>query len=168
MGGKVGKPSIFSDELAEHICTLLADGGRLSKICEAEDMPHRVTVAKWLASKDEKFAKFQEQYMLARRAGALLMGDDILDISDDGTIDKKIVQRGDEEVEVVDHEHIQRSKLRVDSRKFLMARYAPDVFGERMNVAGVKDAPIETKDATPRDIGRRIAFLLMGGTKDKA
>lgn len=162
------RPTEYTPEIGEKICFALAEGGKLARICEADDaLPYRGTVHRWLASSDEKYKAFQEAHLIARRAGAFVHADEILEISDDGSLDRKtVVGQDGEEREVVDHEHIQRSKLRVDSRKFLMSKFAPEIFGDRVNVAGVKDAPIETKETGEgpinRDVLRRIAFLLAG------
>jgi len=164
---KIGRPTLYTPEIGEKICFALAGGGKLKKICEADDMPSRESVHRWLVSNDDTYKAFQEAHLIARRAGAFVLADEILEISDDGSLDMKtVVGQDGEEREVVDHEHIQRSKLRVDSRKFLAAKFAPDIFGDRVNVAGVKDAPIETKETGEgpinRDVLRRIAFLLAG------
>jgi hypothetical protein len=47
------------------------------------------------------------------------MFDELLEIADDGTNDFVQRQRGDETVEVIDHDQIARSRLRVDTRKWM-------------------------------------------------
>ena len=49
---------------------------------------------------------------------------------------------------VADHEHIQRSKLRVDTRKWAMARMAPKRYGDRImqEHTGADGGPIETRE----------------------
>lgn len=170
---KMGRPKgsfksqLYTPELGEAICFALAEGETLKQICAAENMPARGTVHRWLVSQDEKLKAFQDAHRVARAAGAFIHADEILEISDDGSLDMKtVVGQDGQEREVVDYEHIQRSKLRVDSRKFLMSKFAPEIFGDRVNVAGVKDAPIETKETGEglinRDVLRRIAFILAG------
>ena len=43
---------------------------------------------------------------------------------------------------VPDHEHVQRSKLRVDSRKWLISKYAPQRYGDRMTHTGADGEPL--------------------------
>jgi len=62
-----GRPSLYSDELAERICDLLSVGHSLRKICERKGMPERRTVLRWLAQHDE----FRHQYARARIASRL-------------------------------------------------------------------------------------------------
>lgn len=69
--------------------------------------------------------------------------EEILEISDDGTNDWMKRKVGDEVIDVVDHEHIQRSKLRVDSRKWLMSKIAPKRYGEKVAVTGADGGPIQ-------------------------
>jgi len=62
-----GRPSSYSDEVAERILAALpyADGG-MEEVCEAEDMPGARTVYRWLASDDPMFASFRQEYARAR------------------------------------------------------------------------------------------------------
>lgn len=50
-----GRPSAFSEELAERITDLIAEGQSMRRICQHEDMPDRTTVIRWMA-KHEDFA----------------------------------------------------------------------------------------------------------------
>ena len=61
------------------------------------------------------------------------MGQEILEISDDASRDTKIVtNKDDSPAEVAEHELINRSKLRVDARKWLMSKIAPKKYGDRV------------------------------------
>lgn len=146
-------PSEYTEETAGRICAEIASGRSLRSICQDEDMPAASTVFLWLS----KFPSFSEQYTRAREAQAEAMAEDILDIADDGTNDYVKKTRPDGSTyEAFDAEHVQRSKLRVDSRKWLMAKMAPKKYGERldMNLSGtVQTMPQEVVDA-------RIAELL--------
>lgn len=160
-----GRPTIYSDELAERILKRLAGGETLMRICEDDDLPTRGTFHLWVATDAPEHNGIKSRYLIARAAGVLDFADEIIAISDDSELDTKTVGKEGEEREVQNTEWISRSKLRVDSRKFLMMKFMPDVFGDRLNVGGVKDAPIETKDVTDAkssDTLRRIAFLMLG------
>ena len=60
--------------------------------------------------------------------------DEIIEISDNGTSDKKIINKNGQEVEVTDYENIQRSKLRVDSRKWQLSKLEPKKYGDKIEV----------------------------------
>lgn len=140
-------PSEYSEETASRICAEIASGRSLRSICKDDDMPAASTVFLWLS----KFPSFSEQYTHAREAQAEAMAEDILEIADDGTNDytKKVGADGST-ADVLNGEHIQRSRLRVDARKWLMAKMAPKKYGEKLdlNVAGtLQTMPEEAIDA---------------------
>jgi hypothetical protein len=108
--------SEMTQEICDLICDGIADGQSLRSICAAEAMPNKSTVFRWLAA-DEAF---RDQYARAREAQADALFDDILDIADDGTNDYMTKTNADgSEYEAFNAEHIQRSKLRVDARKWM-------------------------------------------------
>lgn len=137
----MARPSDFTPEIAAAICSRIASGESLRTICKDEATPAQSTVFKWLAERKE----FSDQYARAREAQADAMAEDILDIADNGTNDWTERQVGDGEViEVVNHDHIQRSRLRVDARKWLMARMAPKKYGDKVTqeISGPNGGPV--------------------------
>jgi hypothetical protein len=56
------------------------------------------------------------------------MADEVVDISDDARND--FVEREDAS-RVANQEHIQRSRLRVDTRKWLLSKCLPKIYGDR-------------------------------------
>lgn len=126
-----GRPTKYSQALADKICDRLSDGVSLRTVCRDKDMPDKSQVFKWLRTKEY----FRDQYARAKQESADAMADDILDIADDGRNDWMEAERKDGSTYmVVDHEHIQRSKLRVETRKFLMAKMKPKVYGEKLDL----------------------------------
>ena len=95
-------------------------------------MPDKSTILRWL----DAHAEFRDQYARAREAQADHFAEEILEISDDGTNDWMRRQQGEDTVEVANHEHISRSKLRVDARKWLMSKMAPKKYGDKLELAG--------------------------------
>lgn len=134
---KTGRPSSYSDETADEICRRIAEGQGLREIGRAEGMPSKTTVMRWLADETrEGWARFRDRYAQARMEQADHYAEEILEIADDATNDWMERRQGEETVEVVNHEHIQRSRLRVDSRKWLMSKLAPKKYGEKLEVGG--------------------------------
>lgn len=121
----MGRPSKFTPKLVAIICERLADGESLRTICADEVMPSRQTVRCWLRD-DPVFAS---QYARAREEQADVLLEEILDIADDGSRDYK--QDGDGRL-VPDQDHIQRSRLRVDARKWAASKMAPKKYGDRI------------------------------------
>ena len=140
----LGRPSSFSQKLADTICNRLADAQSLRSICLDDDMPSQTTVFRWLA--DERYSDFREQYARARDAQADAIFDEILDIADDGSNDWMERRREDGSVdEVLNSEHVQRSRLRIDARKWMAGKLAPKKYGEKLDVGLTHDLSDEMK-----------------------
>lgn len=76
--------------------------------------------------------------------------DEILTIADDSSQDVVIRQLPDGTTErVVNHEHINRSKLRIDSRKWVLSKLLPSKFGDRVasELTGANGGPIKTEQS---------------------
>lgn len=135
----VGRPSDYSQEIADAICDRIADGFSLRTICEAEDMPGKATVFRWLAARKE----FQDQYAHAREAQADTLADELTDIADDGSNDW--MERKGEEGQSLgwkeNGEAIQRSRLRVDTRKWIASKLKPKKYGDKLALGGAEDLP---------------------------
>ncbi len=128
---KTGRPSIYTKELADKICEEIALGASIRTVCKMEEMPSVATVFSWIRT-DEEFSK---QYARATQERTEAMSEDILDISDDGTNDWMLVN----DREVPDQEAIQRSKLRVETRKWLMSKMKPKKYGDKLDLTSGGD-----------------------------
>ena len=126
----MGRPSKYSDALARKICLLVSEGESLRAVCEQDGMPSKATIMRWLASNDS----FRDQYAQAKEQAAFLMAEDLLEIADDGRNDW--MERLDSEGQGIgwqlNGEHVQRSKLRIDSRKWLLSKLLPKKYGENI------------------------------------
>jgi hypothetical protein len=135
----MSRPSEMTQEICDAICDGIADGQSLRSICASEEMPNKSTVFRWLAA-DETF---RDQYARAREAQADALFDDILDIADDGTNDFMTKKNADgADYEALNSEHIQRSKLRVDARKWMAGKLQPKKYGEKITHANDPENPI--------------------------
>ena len=95
------------------------------------NFPARVTVFDWLGV-DRQFAAL---YLEARRAGCEAMVDEGIVIVDNSADDTDwVVDENGELHKVVDHEHVNRSRLRADYRKWYVAKLVPRLYGERVEV----------------------------------
>lgn len=135
---KIGRPSVYSDELADRICLAIAEGMSLNRICAAEDMPSKNTVILWLLRKNPP--EFYDRYCEARAIQGEVQADEIIDIADDAANDWIETEDGPR----LNYEHVQRSKLRVDARKWVGERLAPRIYGARQSIdvtARIEDMP---------------------------
>jgi len=136
----MGRPSDFTQEIANTICGRLAEGESLRAICETDGLPDKSTVFRWLASN----LAFRDQYARARELQAETLVDEILEISDDGRNDYMTSMGEGEETLAyrLNGEHVQRSRLRVDSRKWFASKVAPRKYGDRIQLANDPTDPI--------------------------
>ena len=149
-----GRPSIYTPELAAQICAHIADGKSLRAIAALDGMPHQDTIMAWL---DGSKPAFSEQYARAREAQADKLAEEALQIADDGRSDTYLDAEGNERT---DNEVIQRSRLRVDTRKWLASKMAPKKYGDKMAIGGADDlGPVQTvtKEMTDAERAVRLA-----------
>lgn len=125
-----GRPSIYTQELADQICEMLALGYSIRTVCKEDSMPSVQTFFRWIREKED----FREQYARAKQEAADAMAEDLLDIADDGSNDWMEINKGGYITTAVDYEALNRSKLRVDTRKWLMAKMKPKKYGEKLDL----------------------------------
>lgn len=143
----MGRPSLYTPELAEEICRRLADGESLRAICRDDGMPDCVTVRRWLAAHEP----FRTQYARARQDQADSFIDAALEIADSAEPGRS-----------------DAAKLQVDTRKWAAARMAPKRWGDSsaltlqnpdgsaLGFAGLVrsarvEAPVRGADPSPSD-----------------
>jgi hypothetical protein len=120
---------VYTDELASLICERLENGDSLNNICQDENMPSEACVRRWAM---EDYQGFSAKYARARELGYLKIADEMLEIADDARndwMDKQV--RGDT-IRVVDEECVKRSQLRVETRKWLLSKMLPKVYGDKL------------------------------------
>lgn len=159
-----GRPSDYTEELADAICERIADGESLRAICAKEDMPNKSTVFRWLAAHNE----FATKYAHARDVQADILVDEMTDIADDGSNDW--MERRNDDGENIgwreNGEALRRSALRISTRQWIAEKLKPKKYGTKVAVGGDKEMdPIQTEDTGGYDLARRIALALAGGLK---
>lgn len=118
-------PSTYTDEIFDAICEQLENGKVLKDICKDPEMPDRSTVQRWIAADDGR----RRKYEAARKACVEFWADEIIEIATDGSKDTVTDEKGRVRC---DHEWVSRSRLRIDTIKFLMMKIAPRVYGDRL------------------------------------
>jgi len=123
-----GRPSIYTKDLADLICERLAAGESMRSISRDPDMPAMSTLFKWIREKEE----FSAQYDRAKIESADALVEDMLDIADNATNDWMEHHDPDNSGYKLNGEHIQRSKLRVDVRKWSASKQNQKKYGDRV------------------------------------
>ena len=126
---KNGRPSGYTQKIADKICERIALGESIRSVSECETMPCAATMFKWMRD----YPEFLKQYEKATTERAHYQAEEIIDIADNSTNDFMTKHVHGEDIEVVNHENIQRSRLRVDTRKWLMSKMVPKKYGERIS-----------------------------------
>lgn len=133
-----GRPSDYSPELASRICARLADGESLRAVCRDADMPDKATIFNWFRA----FPDFLDQYTRAKEESADALADDILEISDDARNDWMEKHGKEDAGWIANGEHVQRSRLRVEARKWIASKLKPKKYGDKIEHSGPNGGPI--------------------------
>lgn len=128
--GERGRPSDFTLEIGEEICRRLSEGEPLAQICRDTHMPTDRTVRNWREANED----FSSAIACARETGFDAIALDCLHIADDSGNDTKFVGQEGQERAVADSEWISRSKLRVETRLKLLAKWDPRRYGEKVEL----------------------------------
>lgn len=126
-----GRPLTYTPEIGAEICRRISLGESLRAVCRTEGMPDESTVRRWAL---DDVQGFSPQYTRACEIRYLALADDLLEISDDGTNDWMERNAPDDQGWQINGEAIARSRLRVDTRKWILCKMLPKVFGDRASV----------------------------------
>lgn len=162
------RPIDYTPELADEICETIATTPRgLDYICDRNDgFPHASTVHRWLNNQPG----FSEKYTRARERQADLLADESLEIADDGSNDW--IEKRNEAGEVIDFEYngdaVQRSRLRIDTRKWYASKLAPKKYGDKLDLTAqtqvthvVDEVDLAALSSDERDMLRQVAQTLL-------
>ena len=108
---KTGRPSGYSEDVADTICQELMAGKSLRTICSMEGMPAASTVYSWL----RQYPEFSQRYARAREVQADVLADEILEIAD-SDLDPN------------------RARVMIDARKWLAGKLRPKKYGDRVEL----------------------------------
>ena len=130
-----GRPSTFSREKADEILARVASGETLRQVCRDEEMPPESTVRQWALSDVDGFAA---QYARARELQMEAWADETIDIADDARndwIERENARTGAAFI-ALNEEAVSRARIRIDQRKWLMSKWKPSQYGDKVQVAG--------------------------------
>ena len=127
----------FNQIKADAVCALLEDGKSLRAACRDLDLSPR-TILDWTKANEA----FTTQYMRAREVGYKLLADELVDIADE----KEVQVRYDGEDMTLDLSPtaIARNRLRVDTRKWMLSKMLPKIYGDKLELSSDPDKPMHT------------------------
>jgi hypothetical protein len=154
--------SDFTPEMGDRICAEIADGKSMRSICKEDWAPSRRVIFNWL----RRYPEFKQNYDVACAERTESYVEELIEISDDGANDWMATNDPDNPGYRFNGEHFGRSRLRVDTRKWIAAKMLPKKYGDKVAIGGAEDLPpIGTADVSETEIARRIAFTLAAGMK---
>ena len=143
---KMGRPSLYTPELAARICAELAAGYSLVQVVDAPDMPTRETVYQWLHIHKD----FADNYARAREEQADHFADECVLIAD--------MSVGMEASDVA------AMRLRIDTRKWRAGTLKPKVYGNnaKLAIGGDEDntEPIRFETTVSDVIREKLATIV--------
>ena len=128
------------------VCAQIAQGKSLRSILDADDkLPTVRSFLDWMGADGE----LAIQYAHARQTQYELLADEIVAISDENyTTDEHGVK------ERLSSEAIQRNRLRVDTRKWMLSKMLPKVYGDKLQTehTGKDGGPIQLQAVDLRNL----------------
>ena len=125
----VGRPSSYSDALADAVCERMLNGQSLVKICEDEEMPSRTTIYRWMDARPDFVARCAR----AREGLADFLVDDIERLAD-----------------LTTEANVQSMKVKISTKQWRAMKMAPRIYGEssRTELTGENGGPIRIAATT--------------------
>ncbi len=129
------KPFVWTAEVEEEIFKRIGEGQSIRAALADDWLPGWTTMNKRLASDPE----FAARYARAREVQADRLFDECLEIADQYEQAKEHEEGGTD--------HINRARLRIDTRKWMAGKLRPKVYGDKVAIGGADDLPpIQTED----------------------
>lgn len=147
----------YDAELAAKVLDLLAQSGSLRRVCRELGVS-RNSIIPWVVDNTEGFG---DAYARAKEHGIDTLVEETLDIADDGSNDYMETEHG----QALNSESIQRSKVRVETRRWLAERLAPRRYGLRQGLDVTSSDGTLQMDDTARSA--RVAQLVALAAKRK-
>jgi hypothetical protein len=124
-----GRPTKYSEKVVLKLCKEIATSSKsLRTICELDEMPSVQTILTWLRDNPE----FLARYTQAKEMQADFMIEEMIEIADDGTNDFMTITKGSQTYNIEDKEVTNRSRLRVDTRKWIASKLKPKKYADRL------------------------------------
>ena len=131
---KRGRPTIYTKEKADEICSFVARGMPMRRICEIEGMPVIASVFSWL----REYPEFLEQYALAKEEATFAMHetlDDIGDMAIDAIRNEDVDPKSSNAL-------VSAYKLKADNLRWTMSKLRPKRYGDKIDhTTNGKDLP---------------------------
>lgn len=121
----------------EEVLDLLKEGESLRKSAEAAGLAASTVLRR--VKLDPIYA---EHYARAREIGYSLLAEELLAISDEREVE---VRYDGEDVKLdLSNTAVARNRLRIDTRKWVLSKMLPKIYGDKLELSGDPTSPIQT------------------------
>ena len=138
----IGRPTLYSPELAKEICERVIQGTSIPKLCEEEGMPHRSTIWQWMQDN----AEFSNILARARKARAHFSVEQMIDIADEATPEDWQVKR-----------------LKIESIKTYAKLADPETYGDKIAHTGAGGKPLIPDNSDVNQLSKILAYFFSAG-----
>jgi hypothetical protein len=152
---KPAKPERDKDAICQAVLQGMRDGLSAFKACQAAGVPQS-TFNLWVDSD----AKLAESYAHAREDLIERIASEVMELSD-----REVPETGDGKR---DWQAIQQRKLQVDSRKWLLSKLAPKKYGDRLELAGDKENPLQVQTIDASKLSTDVLAQIIAAKDDVA
>lgn len=150
---KATKPERDKDAICQSVLQGMRNGLSAFKSCQDAGVPQS-TFNRWV----DADAKLAEDYAHAREDLIERMANEVLELAD-----SEVPEAGDGKR---DWQAIQQRKLQVDSRKWLLSKLAPKKYGDRLELAGDKENPLQVQTIDASKLSTDVLAQIIAA-KDK-
>ena len=150
---KPAKPERDKDAICQAVLKGMHDGLSCFKACEAAGVPNS-TFMRWV----DADARLAERYAHAREDLIERMANEVLELAD-----SEVPETGDGKR---DWQAIQQRKLQVDSRKWLLSKLAPKKYGDRLELAGDKENPLQVQTIDASKLSTDVLAQIIAAKDD--
>lgn len=142
----MGRPSSYTEEVANEICMRIAEGESLLAICKDDHLPCRKTVHDWIVN---DLHGFSNRYARAKEACIDRMAEEIIEIADTPEIGTKTVSKATG-METTEGDMVEHRRLKIDARKWYLSKVAPKKYGDKLDLNHTGGVTVRVKDYTGR------------------
>jgi hypothetical protein len=152
IGAPKGSGSKYTEEIAEEICALVADGVNLRRVCRMDGMPSWRTVYNWAVEKPA----FASRLAHARDIGYDALAEEALEIANTQHLGQKKVfssgaGEGEDSVTVTEEDMLGHRKLQIETRLKLLACWNPAKYGNKVALGGDPKNPLKVEIQSEAD-----------------
>ncbi len=150
MKGSPGYPPEVVEHMKKRVLEEIEKGKSLRRVLREDDdleFPSAPYIFQWLNPDHKNFdTDFAEQYSWACSVREDKLFEETLEIADDSSHDTIYREDGSE---MINSEWVQRSKIRISTRQWMLGKMRPKKYGDRLtNVHEGGDKPVEVIDYT--------------------